>query len=111
MTDLSSWSTWGTIASVLLTIVPALLRFRAHLLKLQDLITEIVGVVFLLIGAILYMITVPQWIPLRAQMERMGTDVESLVVLYFGSIALTLMGAMLTLFGIVGRVTTSLKRK
>jgi hypothetical protein len=57
------------------------------------------------------MITIPHWIPLRTQMERLGTDVESLVILYFGSIALTLMGAMLTVFGILGRVTATLKRR
>jgi uncharacterized membrane protein YidH (DUF202 family) len=96
---------------MLLTVVPALIKFREHLMKLQDLITEIVGVVFLLVGAVMYMITIPHWIPLRTQMERLGTDVESLVILYFGSIALTLMGAMLTVFGILGRVTATLKRR
>lgn len=94
---------------MLLTVVPALIKFREHLSKIQDLIIEIVGVVVLLIGAIMYMITVPQWIPLRAQMERLGADVESLMILYFGSIVLTLMGALFILFGILGRVTTSLK--
>ena len=110
MTDLS-WSTWGTLISVLLTVVPALIRFRAQLLRLQDLIIEGVGFVVLLVGAVMYMVTVPQWIPLRTQMERLGTDVENVTILYFGSIALTLLGAILTLFGILGRVTTGLKRR
>jgi uncharacterized membrane protein YidH (DUF202 family) len=110
MTDLS-WSTWGTVISVILTVVPALVRFREHLAKLQDLITEIVGVLVLLTGSVLYMMTVPRWLPVRAEMERLGTDVESLTLLYFSSVALTMIGAILTLFGIVGRVTASLRRK
>jgi hypothetical protein len=96
---------------MLLTAIPALIKFREHLLKIQDLIIEIVGVIVLLIGASMYMITVPQWIPVRAQMERLGQDVESLMILYFGSIVLTLTGAMFIMFGILGRVTASLKTK
>ncbi|HLW46952.1 MAG TPA: hypothetical protein VKW09_04210 [bacterium] len=110
MTDVS-WSTWGTIISVVLMVVPALVRLRQHLVKLQDLIIEIVGVVVLLVGAVLYMVTVPQWVPVREQMERLGTDVQSLSILFFGSIAMTMLGAMLTLFGILGRVSTTLKRR
>jgi uncharacterized membrane protein YidH (DUF202 family) len=110
MPDLS-WSTWGTVVSVLLTVVPALIRFREHLAKLQDLITETVGVIILLTGSVLYMMTLPRWLPVRAQMERLGTDVESLTMLFFGSIVLTMIGTMLTLFGVVGRVSASLKRK
>jgi uncharacterized membrane protein YidH (DUF202 family) len=110
MPDLS-WSTWGTVVSVLLTVVPALIRFREHLVKLQDLITETVGVVVLLTGAVLYMMTLPRWLPVRAQMERLGTDVESLTMIFFGSIVLTMLGTMLTLFGVVGRVSASLRRK
>lgn len=110
MTDLS-WSGWGTIVSVLLALIPAVIRFRDSLAKLQDLITEIAGIIVLLGGLFLYMVTVPRWLPIRAQMEGLGADVETVTMVFFGSIALISLGAMLTLFGLFGRITTSLRRK
>ena len=106
-----NWSAWGTIISLLLAIIPAVVRFRDHLAKIQDLITEVAGVVVLLAGLVLYTVTVPQWVPVRTQLERLGPDVESLAMLFFGSITLTSIGALLTLFGLVGRITANLKNK
>lgn len=110
MTDLS-WSGWGTIVSILFALIPALFRFREVLVRLQDLITEVAGIVVLMVGLVLYAITVPQWLQVRTQMAQLGPGVESLLMLFFGSIGLMMMGGMLTLFGLLGRITASMRKK
>ena len=110
MTDHLSWS-WGTIISILLALIPALLRFRDVLSKLQDLITEIAGIIVLVGGLVLYAVIMPHWLQLQAQMEQLGPGVESLPMLFYGSIGLIMLGAMLTLFGLLGRIMTSIRKK
>lgn len=108
MTDLG-WSGWGTIISLLFALIPTLFRFREALIRLQDLITEIAGIVVLIGGLILYAVTVPQWVPIRAQMAQLGQGVESLLLLFFGSIGLMMLGGLLTVFGLLGRITARIK--
>ena len=44
-------------------------------------------------------------------MARLGQDVDNVPMFFFGSIGLMLLGGMLTLFGLVGRITASIKKK
>ncbi len=111
MTDLSWLSRWGTLISVLFALIPTLLRFRVVLVKIQDLIIEIAGIVVLLGGLVAYSIIVPQWLQFKAQMAQQGFEVESLPMVFFGSIGLMVLGGVLTLFGLIGRVTVSMKHK
>ena len=113
MTDFG-WYEWGRIASilsVLVALIPTVLRFRAAIARMQDLITEVAGVLLLLGGVVLYSEIVPKWLQCQVQMARLGQDVDNVPMFFFGSIGLMLLGGMLTLFGLVGRITASIKKK
>ena len=112
------WSGWSTIVSILLAVIPAVVKFRQVLLRSQDLITEFVGIVVLMGGLYVYVTAMPQWLQIQDQISRMspnssslGQDIQSLHTLFFGSIGLMVLGGMLTMFGVVGRVMTGPKRK
>lgn len=111
MVDLSSWSRWGTLLSVLFALIPTVLRFRVVLVKIQDLIIEIAGIVILLAGLIMYAMIVPHWLQFKAQMAQQGLEVESLPMVFFGSIALMVLGGVLTLFGLMGRIAINMRHK
>jgi len=110
MTD-PGWTGWNTVVSVLVALIPALFRFREVLLKSQDLVTEIAGIIVLMGGLVLYAETMPQWLQLQAQMAKMGLEVEGLQMLFFGSLGLMTLGGLLTLFGLLGRLSGGIKRK
>ncbi len=113
MPDLS-WTGWSTVLSILVALIPTLYRFRQTLAKSKDLITEIVGIGVLIGGVFLYVVTVPQWLQIRAQIAQLsaksspnlGQEVQDLHALLFGSIGLMMFGGLLTLFGLVERMTT-----
>lgn len=116
-----SWSELGTIStivSIMLAVIPAVVRFRGVLAKSSDLITEIVGIVVLMGGLFVYVTAMPQWVQIQDQLSRLspssgstlGEDIQSLHILFFGSIGLMMLGGLLTLFGLVGRVMTSTKK-
>ena len=111
MTDPASWIGSNTIVTLLLALIPALFRFREILLKQQDLVTEIAGIIVLMGGLVLYAETMPQWLQLQAQMAKMGLEVEGLQILFFGSLGLMTLGGLLTLFGLLGRLSGGMKRK
>jgi hypothetical protein len=118
MPDLG-WSGWGTIISILAVVVPALFRFRVVLVRSLDLITEIVGLVVLMGGLFLYSVIVPQWFQITSQVDQLsvnsrpalGEEVQGLHVLLFGSVSFMLLGGLLTVFGLLGRVTANMKKK
>lgn len=115
MPDLS-WIEWGAVASVLLVITAVAWRFRPTLLHLRSLITEIVGIVVLLSGGFLYAVAVPQWLRVQDELTQLpdrsglSDQVQTLYTLYFGAISLMMLGGLLTVFGIFGRMA-SRKRK
>ncbi|TMI89282.1 MAG: hypothetical protein E6H00_10300 [Bacillati bacterium ANGP1] len=111
MTDPASWIGSNTIVTLLLALIPALFRFREILLKQQDLVTEIAGIIVLMGGLVLYAETMPQWLQIQAQMAKMGLEVEGLQMLFFGSLGLMTLGGLLTLFGLLGRIMGGMKRK
>jgi len=110
MTD-PGWTGWNTVVSVLVALIPALFRFREVLLKSQDLVTEIAGIIVLMGGLVLYAETMPQWLQLQAQMAKMGLEVEGLQMMFFGSLGLMTLGGLLTLFGLLGRLSGGIKHK
>ena len=110
MTD-PGWTGWNTVVSVLVALIPALFRFREVLLKSQDLVTEIAGIIVLMGGLVLYAETMPHWLQLQAQMAKMGLEVEGLQMVFFGSLGLMTLGGLLTLFGLLGRLSGGMKRK
>ena len=118
MPDLN-WSGWSTIISILAILVPALYRFRTVLSRSMDLITEIVGVVVLMGGLLVYSVTVPQWLQIQSQVQQLsantsptlGQELQSLHILFFGSIGVMMLGGLLTVFGLLGRMTPPAKKK
>lgn len=118
MLDLG-WSGWSTIVSILLALIPAVVKFRQVLLRSQDLITEFVGIVVLMGGLYVYVTAIPQWVQIQDQINRispnsgstLGQDIQSLHTLFFGSIGLMVLGGMLTMFGVLGRVMTGPKKR
>jgi hypothetical protein len=115
----SGWSTVVSIISIFVALIPGVFRFRAVLSKWKDLISEIIGIVVLLGGLFLYSVTVPQWVQIQTQVTQLSTnaspalgqEVQSLHTLFFGSIGLMMLGGLLTVFGLLGRMTTGTKRK
>ncbi len=116
------WNEWGTIStvvSIMLAVIPAVVRFRQVLAKSADLITEIVGIIVLMGGLFVYVTAMPQWVQVQDQITRLsspeggtlGQDAQSLHILFFGSIGLMMLGGLLTLFGLVGRVMTGSKKR
>ncbi len=112
------WSGWSTIVSILLAVIPAVVKFRQVLSRSQDLITEFVGIIVLMGGLYVYVTAIPQWVQIQDQINRispnassLGQDIQSLHTLFFGSIGLMVLGGLLTMFGVVGRVMTGSKRK
>ncbi len=118
MPDLS-WSGWSTIVSILLALIPTLFRFREVLSKSKDLVTEIVGIVVLIGGLLLYAVTVPQWLQIQGQITQLSAhssptlaqEAQSLHILFFGSIGVMMLGGLLTVFGLIGRMTTTSTKK
>jgi uncharacterized membrane protein YidH (DUF202 family) len=116
------WSELGTIStivSILLAVIPAVIRFRQALLKSIDLITEFVGIIVLIGGVFVYVSAMPQWVQIQDQIAllskqsgpTLGEEVQSLHILFFGSIGLMMLGGLLTLFGVLGRVMTGPKKR
>ncbi len=114
-----SWLGWGLAAvCILAAVMMALLRLQNMLAKLKDLITEILGVVVLISGVFLYVVAVPQWSQIQAEIAELSgkataglsEQVQTLYTLYFGSISLMMLGGLLTLFGLFGRMTSARKK-
>jgi len=107
-----SWFEWGIIACGVAVIVAAAMRLQHFLVQVRSLITEIVGIVVLLSGGVLYAVAVPQWLRVQDELSQLSdraaaglTDqVQTLYTLYFGAISLMMLGGLLTVFGIFGRM-------
>lgn len=106
----SEWSTISTLFSILLALIPVVIRFRQVLVKLQDLITEFVGIIVLMGGLYVY-VTQDQIARLSVQSGVLGQEMQSVNILFFGAIGLMTMGGLLMLFGVVGRVMTDPKKR
>lgn len=113
MPDLG-WPGWGIMVSILLAIIPVLYRLWQVLAESKDLIIEIVGLVVLMGAFYLYMATMPQWLQVQALIAQpstpsnpgLGQQIHTIPTVYFGSIGLMMVGGLLTLFGLLGRLTT-----
>jgi hypothetical protein len=118
MPDLS-WFEWGLIACAVVVIVAAATRLQRVLAQLRGLITEIVGFVVLLSGGFLYAVAVPQWLRVQDELAQLSDraaaglsdQVQTLYTLYFGSISLMMLGGLLTVFGIFGRMAVRPRKK
>lgn len=118
MPDLS-WNGWSTLASIALAVIPAVLKFRAELTRALDVVAELVGLVVLMFGVLLYTYTLPLLQQLQANLPQMSIEspslaaqqVQVLYTLYPGSIALMVLGGLLALSGVLGRKRTAITKK
>lgn len=117
MPDLT-WDGWKTLVSIALAVIPAVVKFRVELTRVIDVMAEGVGLISLVFGVLLYTHTLPQWQQLQGTLPALAsespilaaTHYQSLFILYTGSIALMVLGAMLGFSGLAGRLRGSLKR-
>lgn len=102
---------WGTLATLALTVIPAVIKYRAELTRFLDIITELFGLIVLAFGVIVYSETLPMWERFQANLGQLAADspaftaehLRTLHVLYSGSIALMVLGGVVALFGLLGR--------
>jgi len=113
-----TWDGWKTLVSIALAVIPAVVKFRVELTRVIDVLAEGVGLIALVFGVVLYTHTLPQWQHLQGNLPQLtqespivaATHYQTLFILYTGSIALMVLGAMLGFSGLMGRVRGAIKR-
>ncbi len=103
---------WAKLLSVSFTLVPAVYKYRGVLARVTDVLAEAVGLATLVGGVYVYTRTLPQIQQVAAQLAADPTLVtverlQTLDQLYFGSVGLMLLGGMLAVFGVIGRISAS----
>jgi len=99
-------------------VIPAVVKFRVELTRVIDVMAEGVGLIALVFGVLLYTHTLPQWQQLQGNLTQLtkespilaATHYQTLFILYTGSIALMVLGAMLGFSGLLGRIRGAMKR-
>lgn len=102
---------WGTLLTLAVVLIPAIIKNRAELTRFLDIISELLGLIVLAAGVMLYSDTLPQWERFRANITQLSGEspvfaaehVQTLTILYSGSIALMVLGGLVALFGLLGR--------
>jgi hypothetical protein len=109
---------WNTLASLAVTVLPAVVRFRAEISRALDMVAEFVGLVVMIFGVFIYGTTLPQLQRMQGDLARISAEsqllaaqqVQTLYTLYTGSIAMMVLGGFLAISGLLGRVAAGLKR-
>ncbi len=109
MSDLLSQD-WAKIITVSFTVIPAVYKYRGVLARVTDLIAEGFGFLSLVGGLYLYSNTLPHLTTVAMQMTSepsptTAQHLQTLDLLYYGSIGLMVLGGLVSLFGLIGRVT------
>lgn len=113
-----TWDGWKTLVSIALAVIPAVVKFRVELTRVIDVMAEGVGLIALIFGVVLYTYTLPQWQRLQGNLTQLtlespilaATHYQTLFILYTGSIAMMVLGAMLGFSGLLGRIRGTMKR-
>lgn len=109
---------WNTLASIAVTVLPAVVKFRAEISRAIDLVAEFVGLVVLLFGVFIYGTSLPQLQRVQTDLARISAEspsmaaqqMQTLYTLYTGSIAMMVLGGFLAISGLLGRLRPSIKR-
>lgn len=109
---------WNTLASIAVTVIPAVVKFRAEISRAIDLVAEFVGLVVLIFGVFIYGTSLPQLQRVQADLARLSAEspvmaaqqMQTLYTLYTGSIAMMVLGGFLALSGLLGRLRPGVKR-
>lgn len=113
-----TWDGWKTLVSIALAVIPAVVKFRAELTRAIDVLAEGVGLLALVFGVLLYTHTLPEWQRVQGNLPQLtqespilaATHYQTIFILYTGSIALMVLGAMLGFSGLLGRIRGAVKR-
>lgn len=114
-----SWNGWGILVSIAVALIPALLKFREELTRAIDLVAEFIGLLGLLFGVFLYATTLPHFERLQLDLGRISAEspglaaqqMQTLWTLYSGSIALMVLGGLLAVSGLLGRLHAGIRRR
>jgi len=109
---------WNTLASLAVTVIPAVVKFRAEISRAIDFVAEFVGLVVLIFGVFIYGTSLPQLQRVQADLARLSAEspsmaaqqMQTLYTLYTGSIAMMVLGGFLALSGLLGRLRAGVKR-
>ncbi len=112
MPDLSQVD-WAKVLSISFTIIPAVYRYRGVLRKITDVLAEAIGFIALIGGLYVYTRTLPEVQVVAIQLKAdpsvsTAQHLQTLDMLYFGSIGLMVLGGLITVFGLIGRLETSI---
>ncbi len=115
MPDLSQvdWAKWISIS---FTIIPVVYKYRAALRKVTDLLAEAIGFTALVGGVYIYTRVFPEVHQATAQLRAdpslsLADYVRTLDLLYFGSIGLMVLGGLVSVFGLIGRLESALRER
>jgi len=109
---------WNTLASIAVTVIPAVVKFRAEISRAIDFVAEFVGLVVLIFGVFIYGTSLPQLQRMQADLARLSAEspsmaaqqMQTLYTLYTGSIAMMVLGGFLAISGLLGRLRPGIKR-
>lgn len=112
MPDLSQVD-WAKVLSISFTIIPAVYKYRAVLRKITDVLAEAIGFMALIGGLYVYTRTLPEVQVIVVQLKAdpsvsTAQHLQTLDMLYFGSIGLMVLGGLITVFGLIGRLEASI---
>ena len=105
---------WAKIISLSFTIVPVVYRYRGVLTKITDVLAEAIGFTALVGGLYIYTRTLPEIQIATIQWKvdpslSAAEHIQTLDLLYFGAISLMVLGALLSVSGLVGRFQASVR--
>ncbi len=115
MPDLSQLD-WAKILSISFTIIPAVYKYRGVLRKVTDVLAEAIGFMALIGGLYVYTRILPQVQEVATQLKAdpsvsTAQHLQTLDMLYFGSIGLMVLGGLISVFGLIGRLEASIAAK
>lgn len=104
---------WAKWVSLSFTILPVVYKYRASLRKVTDILAEAIGFSALVGGLYVYTRVFPEVHTAAAQLQvdpslSLADHVRTLDLLYFGSIGLMVLGGLVSIFGLIGRLEIAL---
>lgn len=109
---------WNTLASLAVTVIPAVIKFRTEIRRALDLVAEFVGLLVMILGVFVYASALPQLQRVQSDFARISAEspsmaaqqMQTLYTLYTGSIAMMVLGGFLAISGLLGRLRPGFKR-
>ncbi len=113
MPDLSQVD-WAKVISLSFSIIPVVYKYRASLRKVTDVMAEAIGFIALVGGLYVYTRTLPEVQTVAIELKAdpsvsLADHLRTLDLLYFGSIGLMVLGGLVSVFGLIGRLEATLR--